>query len=194
MLVSIYILIAVACVTKPHLPICMSSTHMLTGEVPHGMSTSYLVIPQVWHAHVCCHHVCCDQRMHTDASIQRCCCCPAARLSHGAAGPVPADLARQPNLAFLDLSHNQLSGSLHAFGAALTGSNNLLQVGGSIGLAHVLYRGATCSSKAFKHDNRCSHSGKEVCCCCSVVLLVLVLRRQGMLLSLHSQCCRLGRL
>jgi hypothetical protein len=55
---------------------------------------------------------------------------PAARLPHCAAGPVPADLARQPNLAFLDLSHNQLSGSLHAFGAALTGSNNLLQVGG----------------------------------------------------------------
>jgi hypothetical protein len=44
---------------------------------------------------------------------------------------LPADLARQPNLAFLDLSHNQLSGNLHAFGAALTGSNNLLQVRGS---------------------------------------------------------------
>lgn len=44
------------------------------------------------------------------------------------AGPVPADLARLPNIAFLDLSQNQLTGSLDAFGAALTGSNNLLQV------------------------------------------------------------------
>jgi len=43
-------------------------------------------------------------------------------------GVLPAELARLPNLAFLDLSNNQLTGSLQAFGAALTGSNNLLQV------------------------------------------------------------------
>lgn len=44
-------------------------------------------------------------------------------------GPLPAELAHLPSLAFLDLSHNQLTGSLDGFGAALTGSNNLLQVG-----------------------------------------------------------------
>lgn len=44
-------------------------------------------------------------------------------------GTLPAELARLPSLAFLDLSHNQLTGSLDGFGAALTGSNNLLQVG-----------------------------------------------------------------
>jgi hypothetical protein len=43
-------------------------------------------------------------------------------------GTLPADLARVPSLAFLDLSHNQLTGSLNDFGAALTESNNLLQV------------------------------------------------------------------
>jgi hypothetical protein len=33
-----------------------------------------------------------------------------------------------PHLSFLDLSHNGLSGSLQAFAAALTPSNQLLQV------------------------------------------------------------------
>lgn len=47
-------------------------------------------------------------------------------------GPLPADLARLPNLAFLDLSHNTLSGNLHAFATALPPTNNILQ----INLAH----------------------------------------------------------
>jgi hypothetical protein len=49
-------------------------------------------------------------------------------MSFCCVGTLPADLARLPSLAFLDLSHNQLTGSLDDFGAALTGSNNLLQV------------------------------------------------------------------
>lgn len=52
-------------------------------------------------------------------------CCSSLAVCTGV---LPAELARLPNLAFLDLSNNQLTGSLQAFGAALTGSNNLLQV------------------------------------------------------------------
>jgi hypothetical protein len=44
------------------------------------------------------------------------------------AGAIPAALAAQTNLAFLDMSHNELSGSLDAFAAALPTQNMLLQV------------------------------------------------------------------
>jgi hypothetical protein len=57
-----------------------------------------------------------------------CSACLRVYVSLVPAGPLPAELARLPSLAFLDLSHNQLTGSLDSFGAALTGSNNLLQV------------------------------------------------------------------
>jgi hypothetical protein len=41
---------------------------------------------------------------------------------------VPAALASLTSLAFLDMSHNQLSGDLRAFAAALGAHNTLLQV------------------------------------------------------------------